>query len=573
MLGERYFAARGRLDGVTRGIAALAAEACPEAVACLTPPENGPDPSKPFILAACGEVNAGKSTLFNGLFGAEVCQAGALPDSNRILFYRHGPAARNTPSTENEHLEERLRPFAALRDFHLIEVPGTNSMDRALEAASAIHLEETDVILAVLPVTNPWAAATWDYLSSLPEEFLGRTLLVIQQSDRREPEDVTVILGHVRDLSIKRIGRVLPTFVVSGKLALEARQLQPRPYGLWKASGYEALEDHLSRWVCLSGNRRRMLQAQRERAAASLHLIEERMDDLRRGMDRGSRFLAEIEREIDTMRQRFVQRLPRHLLDVADVFRSEAVRVAKRLRWRLGPFPTLIRLFTGDHTGPEIEELFLKRLKSAVERVATDDATETMAACLKHRESLASRVKDELGVDLGDPTELVATLESARAGFIERLGTAAHRGVGNLKTRNLLDASIRRRNAALKPFVALPLLALTVAGLSGVWKLPWLPGIALGLAAAGALVFTILAILGRRPIVRDLLERLEDTCGPFAGGLRGDFTEALRVFFQEYARSLQAVRRHIADEKLELEPRFKRWNSLFLELKAIEQDL
>ena len=45
------------------------------------------------------------------------------------------------------------------------------------------------------------------------------------------------------------------------------------------------------------------------------------------------------------------------------------------------------------------------------------------------------------------------------------------------------------------------------------------------------------------------------------------------MFFQEYAGCLGEIRRHVANDKLELEPRLQRWNALFLSLKAIEQDL
>ena len=37
--------------------------------------------------------------------------------------------------------------------------------------------------------------------------------------------------------------------------------------------------------------------------------------------------------------------------------------------------------------------------------------------------------------------------------------------------------------------------------------------------------------------------------------------------------ALAAVRTHLAKEKLAVEPRLKRWQDLFLTLKAIEQDL
>jgi hypothetical protein len=41
----------------------------------------------------------------------------------------------------------------------------------------------------------------------------------------------------------------------------------------------------------------------------------------------------------------------------------------------------------------------------------------------------------------------------------------------------------------------------------------------------------------------------------------------------EYGGLFEIVRRRIADQKLLLKPRLERWNHLFLELKAIEQEI
>ena len=77
----------------------------------------------------------------------------------------------------------------------------------------------------------------------------------------------------------------------------------------------------------------------------------------------------------------------------------------------------------------------------------------------------------------------------------------------------------------------------------------------------------------RKSITADFQRRLLDTCDGFASTLHSDYEEALRVVFQDYATSLTAVRTHLAREKLAIEPRLRRWQELFLTLKAIEQEL
>jgi hypothetical protein len=69
------------------------------------------------------------------------------------------------------------------------------------------------------------------------------------------------------------------------------------------------------------------------------------------------------------------------------------------------------------------------------------------------------------------------------------------------------------------------------------------------------------------------MERIEDLRQPFADSLADDYKDGVREFYLEYGGLFEIVRRRIADQKLLLEPRKERWNDLFLELKAIDQEL
>jgi hypothetical protein len=69
------------------------------------------------------------------------------------------------------------------------------------------------------------------------------------------------------------------------------------------------------------------------------------------------------------------------------------------------------------------------------------------------------------------------------------------------------------------------------------------------------------------------MERIEDLRQPFADSLAEDYKDGVREFYLEYGGLFEIVRRRIANQKTLLEPRMKRWNNLFLEIKAIEQEL
>ncbi len=571
MFGERYFATRERLADVMRGTVELAAETTTDLGDCLPFAALARGLGTPFLFVVCGEVNAGKSTLLNGLFAHDLCRVNNLPETDRVLWYQFGNPSRDVEITPV--LEERYRPLGFLRDFNLIDTPGTNSVVEGHQQITARLLPSADLILFVFPVTNPWAASTWNFISELSPESLKQVAFIIQQADQREPIDISVILGHMADLSMKRIGHVPPIFAVSGKIACEAKRATPVIRERLKASGYPELENYISHKVCESPERKSALETWRSQAASALRIVEDNVEDQTHALNTQGRFLDTIEREIDDIRERFVIRLPRHLTGVAEIFETEAVWVSKRLRRRLGVIPSFIRLFTGDRTGPEMEAVFVERLQSAVEAVAEKDGVEVVEFCRNHWNELGERVKEAMAVDLGSSGPLDETLSTAKKRFVLRLGRAARQGIGNLKVRNQLDKELRRRNVALKSFTFMMLLLTTAGATCGALGVPWAPAILCGLAAVFLVGGVLTAWITRRSITAEFQKRLLDTCGGFASTLRSDYEEALRIVFQDYASSLSAVRAHLAHEKIALEPRLKRWQELFLTLKAIEQEL
>jgi len=567
MFGERYFATRDRISDVMLRISDLAQETGGQ----VMPGDPNGKLYDPFIFVVCGEVNAGKSTFINGLFGHELCRVNVLPETHRVLCYRHGSPACDVEISPL--LEEHFRPAPFLRDFNVIDTPGTNSTMRGHLEIIEKRLPEADLILMVFPVSNPWGSATWNLISDLTKDTLNRVVLILQQSDQRDAKDIDVILGHMADLSMKRTGQVPPIFAVSGKLAYEAKQSAPFAADLMRASGYTALESHISRAVCETPERREALESWHSRALEALMAVDDRLEELSTGINDHARFIESLEREIDNMRATSVNRLPTHLEEVAAVFENQAVGVTKRLRRRLWAVPSIIRLFTGDHTGHDMEAIFIGRLQTAVEEVAEKDGSEVVDACHAHWQELAERVRESVGVNLTSDQPIEETLSTAKQRFVQCLGSAARQGIGNLKVRNQLDRELRRRNVALKSFVSVALVLATAGAVCGAQGVPWLPWILCALAAVFLTGCVLVAWLTRRAITREYQQRLLDTCGAFASTLYDDYEEALRIVFRDYASTLGNVRTHLAREKLAIQPRRRRWHDLFLTLKAIEQEL
>ncbi len=571
MLGERYVATRERLLEVMRRILTLATETGTDLDGHLSEKDIAQGLDKPFLFIAHGEVNSGKSTLFNGLFGRDFCKTSVLPETQRLLWYRYGNPARDVETAPMLH--ECERPLDFLRDFEVIDTPGTNSEKDDHQEITTRVLPFADLIFFVFSVTNPWSSATWNSLSQLSPECLKRVVLIVQQSDQRDAIELRVMLGHIADLSMKRLGFVAPVFAVSGKLACEAKFVRPLLQEALQQSGFPALERFISEQVCGSTDRKRILQHWQRKAAVALRSVEDQIEDQTRGINEQSRFIESIEREIREIRERFLIRLPAHLAGVAEVFETEAIWATKLLHRRLGVFPSLFRLFVGDRTGPVLESAFIQRLQAAVEAVAEKDGVEVVEVCRDHWKNLRQRVNEAMGIDIGNSQQLDAALAAAQQRFVQRLGQSARLGIGNLKVRNQLDKDLRRRNMSLRSFTATTLILTTLGAVSGALEIAWLPLIFCGLAGAFLVWGTITAWVTRRTITSEFQSRMLDTCGSFASTLLSDYEDALRIVFEDYSCSLSLVRTHLAREKLKIEPRLRLAQDLFLTLKAIEQDL
>ncbi len=570
-IGERFLTTRGRLADVMHGVVSLAAETTLDLGERLPLEELKTGLGSPFQFIVCGEVNSGKSTLLNALCGQELCPVNHLPVTKRVHHYRYGSSAQDAEASPL--LKECERPVEFLRNFHLIDTPGTNAEIEGYQAIASRYFPTADLIFFVFAVSNPWSAATWNWVSELSRDDLERVVFIVQQADQRAASDVHVILGHMADLAMKRMGMAPPVFAVSAKLACEAKRATPMERDGLRASGMTELESFISQRISQSPARRHQLEIWRSQAASALYALEDHIEQQSHSIGSHDRFLETIEREIGDIRERFVVRLPSHLASVAEIFESEARWVTKRLRSSMGVIPSFFRLFTGDRTGPKIEAVFIERLQAAVESVAEQDGVEVVDFCRNHWNELGERVKAEMALDLKSSDPLDESLAASKALFVQRLGGAARQGIGYLKVRNQLDKEIRRRNRAIKSFISTALVLTTAGATCGALKIHWLPEIFCASAGLFLVGGILTSMITRKSIIADFQHRLLDTCSSFANTLRSDYEEALRVVFKDYAACLSIVRTHLARERLALEPRLRRWQELFLTLKAIEQEL
>ena len=573
MFGGKYFKTRKRLTDVVLRVLKLAEKTGAEKQPLLDN-DITRGLSNPFLVVVCGEVNAGKSTMLNGLFGEDVCKTNVLPETDRVQWYRFGDETHDKEITPI--LEERFRPIDFLMDFNLVDTPGTNSVVQGHQAITDRFLPVSDLIFWVFPASNPWGASTWDFISKQEDEMIEKSIFILQQVDLRDEKDLEIILGHMRDLSIQRIGRTLPIYPVSGKLALQAKKESPFGDSLWRESGYPALEKYISDVVANSPSRREILGHVRDAAGDVLRSIEDMIELRTRLLEGNEGFLREIEGEMDKERETQSSDFAVKFAGMREVFASQGEQIKKLMHRKMNVLASLKSLFTAENIPKQIESALVDSVKTAVEQQASDDGENLVEQCRKHWETVRPRVKERLAISLEDFEKETGGFGSTRDRFIKRMGRAARQVVVNLKIRGGLDMQLTARRSGLKTWLYICLLLLLSAGVTGSLKINPYPYLALGLLASALtsmVVFTFQSRRSRSEIIESFAEKLGDSRVPFADALGSDYRDGVRDFYIEYGSLLESVRRHIADAKLDLQPNLEQWNGLFLELKEIEQEL
>ena len=90
-----------------------------------------------FLCCVLGEFNAGKSALLNALLGGNHCGEGVLPTTAAITLIKH-PSVPFEPSHAQSEVEVLDIPRSWLRGLHLVDTPGTNSIEDAHTALTQV---------------------------------------------------------------------------------------------------------------------------------------------------------------------------------------------------------------------------------------------------------------------------------------------------------------------------------------------------------------------------------------------------------------------------------------------------
>jgi small GTP-binding protein len=148
-----------------------------------------------FLCCVLGEFNAGKSALLNALLGGNHCGEGVLPTTAALTLIKH-PSVPFEPSHAQSEVEVLDIPRSWLRGLHLVDTPGTNSIEDAHTALTQGFLPRADLVLFVTSAERPFSQSEQELLRAVAD-WRKPVLCVLNKADLLDATQLHTVSEYV----------------------------------------------------------------------------------------------------------------------------------------------------------------------------------------------------------------------------------------------------------------------------------------------------------------------------------------------------------------------------------------
>ncbi|HJT46496.1 MAG TPA: dynamin family protein [Chthoniobacterales bacterium] len=562
MIADRYLQLKGELESGLAGLIKLGSEMrrSPEQLDTLQALQR--DISEPLLFVVVGEVKSGKSSLLNALFGDEFAKVDVLPATDRVYIFRHG--AEEKTNEVSPRLTERYLPIPFLRDFNVVDTPGTNTMVKEHQMTTEDFLPRADIVLFVFSVANPWTQSNWEFLNFLQKTLLKNVIFVLQQIDLREPTEIDVIHRHLQDTAMRRLGFVPPIFAISARKALLARTSGLDKDKLWEESAFGPLEDQINFIVTESSTRMLKLRSTFQAARVALEELEREIGGFLHKIAADEAALKRLDGLLQNRRDQLRRQVGGLVREIEAGYAQTSNQRTKLLREKI-TFGSGFKLLFGRksqqrdlHTGVEtkLRELMQPQIDKAVNALETDlrAVWPQMQDLLDNQLSadLRKEARPNIPDFAGQRRELHDTIQAA---FLEILsGKILH---------ERLERSLRFTSIAMRIAVVLLVGGAVAAVLLRAQNLA-VAIAAGGVALFGLLLSVFLAFNHRRNIFAAYEVELDPKRPEFKQALELQFGKAIDSFCAEMSKRFETLVGICEKRRARYEP----WSHQVEELRA-----
>jgi GTPase SAR1 family protein len=567
MIADNYLQLRTDLETALAGLLKLSSDMRREPASVDILHGLLTDIREPLLFVVVGEVKAGKSSLLNALFGHEFARVDVLPATDRVYIFRYGTEEKSIEVSPQ--LTERYLPIDFLRDFNVVDTPGTNTMVAEHQKITETFVPRADLILFVFSVMNPWSQSAWDLLNFVQKKWLKNVVFVLQQADLRERSEIEVIHRHLQDTAIQKLGFAPPIFPVSARKALLSRTTGLDKEKLWEESQFAPLEEQINRMVTESGVRILKLQSTARTAGVILGEVTEEIRGCFDTILRDERQLARINEFLQARKDQTLRQVAGFLRGVEQACRECARQGTKLLEEKLSFWRTWRLVWSRAQWQQEFQteveaklrQTVQPQIENAVQLLETDlrglwpQLQDTIEA------QFDSAGRDRMSKTMPDfARQRRDLLQSIQLTLVERI---ASKGVEEQLARMFretaawlrLPAGVAAAGGIVTVIVAMSSAA--VADVTGV------------LAASAAVIGTIVAFTQRRKILSAYEKEMETKRLELIHAIEQQMNHAIDLFYQEISLAFAPLSAFCATERKRYEPLMEQAENLNAKLSGL----
>ncbi len=529
------------------------------------------DVREPLLFVVVGEVKAGKSSLLNALFGQDFAKVDVLPATDRVYIFKYGVEERSVEVSPR--LTERYEPIDFLRDFNVVDTPGTNTMVAEHQTITEDFVPRADVVLFVFSVVNPWTKSAWELLNFVQKKWLKNIIFVLQQADLREPSEIAVIRRHLQDTAVQRLGFAPPIFTVSAREALFARASGLEKEKLWQESGFRALEEQINLTVASAGAGILKLQSTCQSARIMLDEIAEEIRGSFATIKHDEEQITRLRSILAVRKEQTLRQVNGFLRGVDQACRESAEQGMKLLEKKLSFWRTWKLVFSKGQWQQDFQLEVEAKLRESVQP-KVENAVQLLEADLRGlwpqlRDTIeaqfAADVKNRVTKTVPDfARQRRELLQSVQLTLLER---ASSKGADEQLLQMLRETATWLRFpagvAAAGGIVAL-IAAMTSAAVADVT----------GLLAASAALVGAVVVLGRRKKILDAYRaQLEQKRSELMRAIEEKLLNAIELFYHEIVIAFQPLETFCLTQRRYYEPLLQRIEELQNKLAALTSRL
>jgi GTPase SAR1 family protein len=570
MVVEKYFETRARLNQSLSALVALSQQTGEPDATIQNLQSLAAGLNDPLLFVAVGEVKSGKSSLLNALFGQEFCRIDVLPATDKIYIFKYADSPRDVPIAED--VTERYLPIEFLKNFNVVDTPGTNTIVASHQDITTSFVPLADLIIFVFSMVNPWAASAWDFLRMLGHGWKKNIVFVLQQADLRTPEEVRTIIQHLEQTILQILGSSRPIFAVSAKQALQAKlEGKGKEDPLWRNSNFGALEDWISATVTQSDERGGKLRSIAQTGQVVLQGIQAKLRSALDLLKADQERITSIRSTLGVRKEQTLRQVGGFIREMEMAYDACRERGEKLLEERLGFLQTFKMIFSGGRWEKDFQDKIESDVQTKV-REKIEHALELLEADLRLIwQELQDKVQAQFDADTRKQVRpAIPGFVSQRGAILQKLQLTLLEQMSDAKIKQQLQEWFGETARWLRVpagVAAAGGIFTIIAALAHTAILD-VTGTVAGLAAFTG---TIYAVFRRRHILREYRLRMDEKRKQLAGAVETQLRHAITAFYHEVSQTfapLESFCQAETQRHLPLQERATEIEKSLLEIKS-----